>query len=373
MSIGRSMQLHWIFFGASLKSWILFLSVFVSLYLSLSIVKKTILQGFFQKSSDKISFIEEFVIDVVRSTKRFFIFAWSIFAGAEFLQFSSAWCDFLKKAIFLITVFQIGIWCSTIITFWLEHSIRTKLSEDAASATTLGLVSTLTKFALYGLLTLLTLNHFGVDITALVAGLGVGGIAVALAVQNILSDLFASLTIVLDKPFVVGDSILTGDFQGTVERIGLKTTRIRSVSGEQLIFPNGDLLKSRIRNFKRMEERRMTFQVQVPYSTPHEKLKKVPEMIQAIIQRQTLTRFDRSTLKTFGTYGFEFETLYWVKDPELSTSMKIQSSINLDIVKHFRMEGIEFAYLHLPLSGKGTVQPLTTHHAPVGASSILAN
>ena len=130
---------------------------------------------------------------------------------------------------------------------------------------------------------LLVLDNLGVDVTALIAGLGVGGIAVALAAQNILGDLFASLSIVLDKPFVLGDFIIVGDFMGTVEHIGLKTTRVRSLSGEQLVFPNHDLLTSRIRNYKRMQERRVVFSIGVLYETPVAQVREIPQIIQEAI------------------------------------------------------------------------------------------
>ncbi len=164
---------------------------------------------------------------------------------------------------------------------------------------------------------LLALDNLGVDVTALVAGLGVGGIAVALAVQSILGDLFASLSIVLDKPFVIGDFIIVGDLLGTVENVGIKTTRVRSLSGEQLIFSNADLLNSRIRNYGRMYERRVVFTVGVTYDTPRHKLE---------------------------DFSLDFETVYYVQDPAYNLYMDIQQAINLELYQRFADEGIEFAY-----------------------------
>ena len=133
----------------------------------------------------------------------------------------------------------------------------------------------------------------GVDITALVAGLGIGGIAVALALQNILGDLFASLSITLDRPFVVGDFLIVGDFLGTVEYIGIKSTRLRSLSGEQIIMANADLLGSRVRNYGRMAERRVVFTINVTYETTAEVLERIPALIREIVAAQPGTRFDR--------------------------------------------------------------------------------
>jgi small-conductance mechanosensitive channel len=191
---------------------------------------------------------------------------------------------------------------------------------------------------------LLDLYNLGVNITALVAGLGVGGIAVALAVQTILGDLFASLSIVLDKPFVVGDFLVVDDMLGAVEYVGLKTTRIRSLSGEQLVFSNSDLLSSRIRNYGRMFERRVSFDVGVTYQTPRDKLIKIPVIIRDAVEGQDKTRFDRSHFKAYGDFALVFESVYYVLGPDYNEYMDIQQAINLHLHECFEQEGIEFAY-----------------------------
>src|SRR5690606_319662 len=180
--------------------------------------------------------------------------------------------------------------------------------------------------------------------TALIASLGVGGIAVALAAQNILGDLFSSLSIMFDKPFVVGDFIIVGEELGTVEKIGLKTTRVRSLHGEQLIFSNTDLLNSRIRNFKRMYQRRIVFSIGITYEPPYEKLKEVASMLRAIVQAHDLVRFDRAHFKGFGDSSLDFEVVYWVLDSDFNKYMDIQQAINLEIFRRFEEQGIAFAY-----------------------------
>jgi len=167
---------------------------------------------------------------------------------------------------------------------------------------------------------------------------------VALAVQNILGDLFASLSIVLDKPFAVGDFLIIDEHMGAVENVGLKTTRVRSLSGEQLVFSNADLLKSRIRNFGRMFERRVVFKIGVTYQTPRDKLQRIPAMIREAIQRQDKVRFDRSHFQAYGDYALTFETVYYVLSPDYNQYMDIQQAINLEIHEAFEAEGIEFAY-----------------------------
>jgi small-conductance mechanosensitive channel len=178
-----------------------------------------------------------------------------------------------------------------------------------------------------------------------VAGLGVGGIAVALAAQNILGDLFASLSIVLDRPFVLGDFLIVDDLMGSVEEIGLKTTRVRSLSGEQLVFSNTDLLNSRIRNYGRMFERRVVFQLGVTYQTPREQLQAIPGMVRDAVEAHgDRVRFDRAHFAKYGDFALSFEIVYYVLGPDYNEYMDIQQAINLDIHQRFEDAGIAFAY-----------------------------
>ena len=218
------------------------------------------------------------------------------------------------------------------------------VSSQAGTVTTLTMVGFVLRVIIWSVLVLIGLDNLGIDITALIAGLGIGGIAVALAIQNILGDLFASFSIVLDKPFVIGDFIIIDDCMGTVEHVGMKTTRIRSLSGEQLIFSNADLLKSRIRNYKRMFERRVVFSIGVVYQTPHEKVRRIPDMIRGAVEKNQQVRFDRAHFKAFGDYALQFEVVYWIQNPDYNVYMDIQQAINLDIMKQFDDAGISFAY-----------------------------
>jgi len=176
------------------------------------------------------------------------------------------------------------------------------------------------------------------------AGLGVGGIAVALAVQNILGDLFSSVSIIMDKPFEIGDFIVIGENSGTVEKIGLKTTRIRSITGEQLIVANSDLLQSRIRNFKRMNERRVVFSLGVAYQTPREELGAIPGILQGLLEGRSQVRFERAHFKGFGDFALQFECVYWITTPDYKTYMDIQQTVNMEILEEFSRRNISFAY-----------------------------
>ena len=180
--------------------------------------------------------------------------------------------------------------------------------------------------------------------TMLIAGLGIGGIAIALAMQNVLGDLLASLSIALDKPFKVGDFLTIGEEKGTVEHIGIKSTRLRSISGEQIVMSNSDLLSSRVRNFGLLFERRINFKIGIVYETPREKIKQVPKILEEAIRAQPKTRFDRAHFTAFGDFSLNYEAVYFVLDPAYGTYMDVQQAINLRIHEEFEKAGIEFAY-----------------------------
>lgn len=216
--------------------------------------------------------------------------------------------------------------------------------KDGARATLVATMVLVLDILLWAILGLMALGVMGINVTALLAGLGLGGIVIALALKNMAEDLLSSLSIVFDQPFVLGDFIISGDYMGSVERIGMKTTRIRSLSGEQIIIPNSDLLGSRIRNYGRMKERRQVFSIGVTYETPRAKLEKIPGLIKGIIEAQKNVRFDRSHFATFGDFSLNFETVYFILSADYNQYMDIQQAINLALVKAFEKEGISFAY-----------------------------
>lgn len=239
---------------------------------------------------------------------------------------------------------QVAFWGNRAIGFAIKRKVESARATDPEGATALSLIGFGGRVLLWAFVVLLGLDQLGFNITTLVAGLGVGGIAVALATQNILSDLFASLSIVLDKPFVVGDFIVIDNLRGNVERVGVKTTRIRSLDGELLVFSNADLLKSRIQNYQRMMERRVLFNVGVVYQTPHEKLERITQWLREAVEAQKGTRFDRAHFKEYGDSALVFEIVYYVLTRDYNTFMDVQQAINLEIFARFTGEGVDFAY-----------------------------
>lgn len=332
------------FLGNPLRTWFVALLTAVALTIAFLLIKRIFLSRFLPFTRKTKTDYDDLLVAVLKRTKIFLLSILAVYAGSLLLQFPEIVKIWLNRTALVVLLIQVAIWGNALITSSIQQYQEKHLEEGAARVTTLRAASFLIKLVLFSVIILLALDNLGVKITTLVASLGVGSIAVALAVQNILADLFASLSIALDQPFVIGDFIIVGDYLGTVENIGLKTTRVRSLSGEQLIFANNDLLTSRIRNYKRMGERRILFSFGVTYQTTYEQLKKIPEMVKATIESHNDTRFDRAHFKEFGDSALNFEVVYYVLTPDYNEYMDIQQSINLSLLQQFEQDGIEFAY-----------------------------
>jgi small-conductance mechanosensitive channel len=322
-------------------------ALMVGLAVAGALLIKMILK-FIETRFRKISFhfrgvSDDILITCIASTKTWSIFIWILHA---LIQSSEAPRPGKRAVFFAFVVlsgFQVAIWGLNSITTWKTQYLQKKIEKDASSASAVGLMSTAIQGLFIAALVLMCLSNLGVDITALIAGMGIGGIAVALAAQNILGDLFGSLSIVLDKPFVVGDFIVAGNEMGTVETIGIKTTRVRSLSGEELIFANKDLLESRVKNFKRMRERRAVLNFDLSYFTPIEKLRQVPAWIENFVKEEDLLRFERCHLANFTDSSLRYELVFWVTDPDQTKYMDRQQSLIYKILKRFSDENISFA------------------------------
>ena len=288
--------------------------------------------------------IDDAIVDALRATKGLFLLVAGLAAGAQLLELPPTAARVLTRVALLTLILQGGLWAIALATGWLHRYRDQKLEADRGAATSIGALVFLSRLVIGSLTLLIVLDNVGIDVTALITGLGIGGVAVALALQSVLGDLFASLSIVLDKPFIVGDFLIIGDHMGAVENVGLKTTRIRSLSGEQLVFSNSDLLGSRIRNFGRMAERRVIFKLGVTYDTALDKLKKIPELIREAIAASEQTRFDRSHFASYGDFALQFESVYYVLAADYNVYMDIQQAINLRLRERFEAEGIEFAF-----------------------------
>lgn len=290
--------------------------------------------------------LDDLLAQLVAKTSAWFLLALALLATGAVFEVPQPLHRIGRAMAFTVCLVQVGVWISWASKQVVERHFLARSTEADAAARQTGarVVSLGIQVVIWALLLLVALANFGVDITALVAGLGVGGVAVALATQNILGDVFASISILLDKPFVAGDFVVVGDFMGTVEHVGIKTTRVRSLGGEQIVFANNDLLQSRLRNYKRMNERRILFRLGVVYQTPAATLAAIPELLRGIIQSQPLARFDRAHFSSYGDFALTFEVVYYVLSADYNQYMDVQQAINLDIYRRFAAKGIEFAY-----------------------------
>jgi small-conductance mechanosensitive channel len=277
------------------------------------------------------------------NTKQFFFFAIALSAAQDSLTLPDRIQRIVAHFVLLLVLLQVGLWAGRAVRFYLE-SKQLERGADQVFAGSLDVIHFVARLVVWSLLFLVALDNLGVNITALLAGLGVGGVAVALALQNVLGDLFASLSIALDKPFVVGDSLVIDAFIGKVEHIGIKTTRLRSESGEQIILSNADILKSRVRNFGRVGELRALATIRVAYATPIEKLKSIPRLLESIVREQANARFERCHLKTLGDSALHFELSYYVTQPSQNPLLDLQQTVNFRIIDEFRRLGVEFDY-----------------------------
>jgi small-conductance mechanosensitive channel len=280
---------------------------------------------------------------LLANTRQFFILALALAAGEESLTFPPKFQHLVSNVILTLILVQVGLWAGRSVRFYLEIK-EMERGADRAIAGSLNIIDFVARMAIWSLLILVALDNFGVNITALLAGLGVGGVAVALALQNVLGDLFASLSIALDKPFVVGDILNIDAFTGAVEQIGIKTTRLRSVDGEQIILSNADILKSRVRNYGRMPEQRTLMTIRVTYTTPGDKLRQIPPLLEAIVREQAYARFDRCHLRFLGESALHYELSYFAQQPKLNPIMELQQAVNFRIIDEFQRLGVEFAF-----------------------------
>lgn len=285
---------------------------------------------------------DDIAVAALRSTKLLVLVIVGIYAGASFLVLSDKAQLFLSRVAITAVLFQVAIWGDHALRTWLKAK-RAERSEDPDRITSSAAITFLVRVLLWAVLALMVLDNLGVNITTLVASLGIGGIAIALAVQSILGDLFASLSIVLDKPFVVGDFIIVGTMLGTVEKIGLKTTRVRSLSGEQIVFSNNDLLTSRVQNLRRMESRRVVFQFAVSHLTPPPVLRELSGMIKEIVSAQPQVRFDRAHLSSIAAPSFNYETVYYVDNTDYAVYMTTQQEIYLALLAGLEQRGVALA------------------------------
>lgn len=331
------------YFDNTVWQWTLAAGVLIAVFLVTLVIRRIVRSRYQRLAATPQTELLELPLQVASRTTLLFLLAVSLYAASTLLTLPPKIGRLMLTLLTIAAFWQAGIWVSQAVSTWLTHKQREALAHDRAAAGSFGIIAFVARALIWALVLLLTLDNLGVNITALVAGLGVGGIAVALAVQNVLGDLLASLSITLDRPFVVGDAIGIDNFSGTVEQIGIKSVRLRSVDGEQIIMSNADLLKSRLRNYGRMNERRIVFTLSLALDSAPDKLAKVAGELRRIVESHDKTRMDRSHFARIGAGSLDFEVVYFVTTPDYGLYMDTQQQINLEIIRMLEREELQLA------------------------------
>lgn len=322
-------------------NFLLVIGIAVVSYIALRLLMNSVLARVVNWLSHKKGRWSRYGAEVFKHTSRLLIAAMALQIGLAVAELGPTWDARVSHLWFLVLALQFGLWVDAAIAFWKESIVQDKAGRD--NQLTVTMVALMFRIVLWAVVLLSVLANLGVDITAFVASLGIGGIAIALAVQTLLSDLFASASIGVDKPFKTGHFIVFNDIAGTIEYIGLKTTRIRSLSGEQIICSNTKLLQQTIHNYSRMSERRVVFNLAISFRTAAEKAREIPPLVQQAIEAVENTRFDRAHLLMFDDYALKYEVVYYVLSADYNLYMDIQQAINFTLLEELSKRSIQFA------------------------------
>jgi len=340
--------LNQVFYGNSLLQWLLAAGAFSVTFFVLPSLRLFLLSRArkLRDVSDVIP-IDLFLL-LIRRTSRFFLVVVALYIAMLFLVLPARVDKLSSVVIVLAGWLQAAFWGVAAAGFFVEQrkAAAIAIGRSASERVVLDIGLFVARLVIFAIAALLALDNLGINITTLVAGLGIGGIAIALAVQTILGDLLASVSIMLDKPFEVGDWLRIDDIEGTVEHIGVKSTRLRSFGGEQIVMANADILKSRVRNLGRMPERRAQVAFGVAYETTPEKLELLPRLVEEVVSSVEGTRFQYCLFRTFGASSLDFELVYFVPQPaEVRYKfLRINDIVNRRLHAALIANGIEFAY-----------------------------
>lgn len=323
--------------------WLLGLGIVVGVFLALRLARAT-LAGVLGNKRKPANSTRNILAGLVSATRSLFLLLVSVVIVLPFfVVLTEGQAAALGVAAMIIVTLQIAFWVRVVARAFVSR-IAARDGDESTLANAMTLIMVFLNVIIFAIALVVILDNLGIDITGLVAGLGVGGIAIGLAAQSLFEDLFAGLSIILDKPFVRGDVVTWGDKIGVVQKVGLKSTRIRTLSGEELIVNNSNLLNNEIRNYKRMAERRIVTRIGVTYDTPHAKLEALSGQMRAIVEHQDRVRFDRCHLAEYGDFAIQYELVFYVLDRDYALFMDIQERIFLDIHALFEREGLDFAF-----------------------------
>jgi small-conductance mechanosensitive channel len=334
---------QWMILENSLKDWFIAFGIIAIASVMFRVLRGVMIKKLQAMAERTSSTFDDFAVAVLKKSVMPFLYVLAFYVGVSYLSFSAGVEKVVHVAMLSIaTWFVIRIITAIIGYFFQRYSANgaTSTSQQKQAKGILLLV----KIVLWIGGIIFLVDNLGYNITTIVTGLGIGGIAIALAAQAVLADLFSYLVIFFDKPFETGDFITLGDKAGVVEYIGIKTTRLRTLSGEQLILSNTDLTNSRVHNFKRMEKRRVVFSVGVTYETSAQQVRQIPSIIKEIINDLEGVQFDRAHFGAFGDFSLNFEVVFYMLTADYNTYMDIRQQVFIRLFERFEEEGIEFAY-----------------------------
>lgn len=334
--------------GNSLLNWIIAIGIIIIAFTVVRICRSIFIRKIKAWAAKTSNSLDDFFVMLAERTLFPLLYLGAVYLGVSYLKLSPGAAKISHIAVLLISTFFFITAITSSLNYFINNAISAKEDAGEKKKQARGIIL-IVNILVWILGIVFLVNNLGYDITSVITGLGIGGIAIALAAQTILGDLFSYFVIFFDKPFEIGDFIIVDDKMGTVEYIGVKSTHIRTLSGEQLICSNTNLTNSRVHNYKRMEKRRVVFSLGVVYETENGKMENIPAIIKQIIESQSLasqkiTQFDRAHFSGFGDFSLNFEVVYYILSADYNTYMDVQQKIYLSILKTFRAEGIEFAY-----------------------------
>lgn len=332
-----------VYFNNTLRDWSIAISIIVGAFIFLKIFQSIFIGRLRTWAKKSHTTVDDLVLTIINSLVMPFLYILSVYYGLQYLNLGSRVPQVLHIGMLVVSTFFVIRIITTFISYFFSLAIARQEGDDRRKKQAIG-IQLIIKLILWIIGIIFLIDNLGYDITTIIAGLGIGGIAIALAAQTILGDLFSYIVIFFDKPFEIGDYVTVDDKMGTIEYIGIKTTRIRTLGGEQLICSNTDLTNSRLHNFKRMQERRIQFSFGIVYETSAAQLQQVPSIVKEIINSIEGIRFDRAHFKKFGDYSLDFEVIYFVLTPEFNTYMDKQQEINFQLFERFEKEKLVFAY-----------------------------
>lgn len=335
------------------QDYLLFLGVFVALFLFLLFVDKILIKFLVRASKKTKNTFDDYVVVFLGNIGWIFYAYISLFVSLRLLTLNSLVVKSLTFILMLFIGYYTAKGISEIVDKLVEKKVKDKYeTENLENISMIKVLGIFAKIAVWVLILLMVLSNLGVEISPLITGLGIGGIAIALALQSVLGDLFSAFVIYFDKPFKEGDFIIVGEDLGVVKNIGIKTTRITALQGQEIVFSNSELTSSRINNYKKMEKRRVAFAFGVTYNTSSTKLKKIKKITSNIMKKAN-SKFnindktidlDRVHFKSFGNSSLDFEVVYYIPTNDYNQYMDVQEFINLSLVEEFEKEKISFAY-----------------------------